>query len=164
MSVTLMLRPSEIIASMAGTPAAVAGILTNRFGRWMRSCRFRAESMVAAVSAANAGDTSRDTNPSVPPLESYTGRRMPHASVTSSMAISQNACSTDMRGQQAPELFVVGVRAGHGLLEDGGIRGHPADPIVDQLLQSALQDGWTAHVVDPGALALGVIKLVQSRH
>ena len=65
-----MLRPSEIICRMAGTPSAVAGILTIRFGRSIRSCRLRADSMVPSVSLASAGDTSRDTKPSAPSLAS----------------------------------------------------------------------------------------------
>src|ERR1044072_3205038 len=35
----LMLRPSAIIASIAGTPSGVAGIFTNRFGSSIRSWR-----------------------------------------------------------------------------------------------------------------------------
>ena len=50
-----MLRPSEIICRMAGTPSAVAGILTIRLGRLIRSCSERAASMVPAVSLARTG-------------------------------------------------------------------------------------------------------------
>ena len=97
MSVTLMLRPSLIIWRMAGTPSAVAGIFTNRLGASIRPCSARAASMLASVSWASAGATSRDTNPSVPPLDSYSGRNTASALVMSSMTSSQYASSTDIR-------------------------------------------------------------------
>ena len=65
-----MLLPSAVIAWIAGTPAAVAGTLTNRFGRAIRSCSARAAVTVAAVSWAISGATSIDANPSPPPLAS----------------------------------------------------------------------------------------------
>ena len=70
MSVTLMLRPSAIIASIAGTPSGVAGIFTMTLGRSRRSWSWRAWATVPSVSAASSGDTSMDTNPSAPPQAS----------------------------------------------------------------------------------------------
>ena len=70
MSVTLMLRPSAIIASMAGTPSGVAGIFTITLGRASRSWSSRAWVIVPSVSAASAGETSMETNPSAPPVAS----------------------------------------------------------------------------------------------
>ena len=55
--VTLTLRPSAIMASIAGRPSVVAGILTSKLGVRMRSCRERAAAMVLAVSANNIGVT-----------------------------------------------------------------------------------------------------------
>jgi hypothetical protein len=63
----LMLRPSAIMASIAGIPSAVAGIFTNKFGSAIRSCNHRAARIVPAVSRASFGSTSTDTKPS-PPL------------------------------------------------------------------------------------------------
>ena len=74
---------------MAGTPSAVAGILTMRLGSPIRSCSERAAAAVPSVSWASDGATSRDTNPSPPPLLSYTGRSTPRASVMSSITMSQ---------------------------------------------------------------------------
>ena len=87
--VTLMLRPSLIIWRMAGIPSSVAGILTSTLGRSMRLCRYRAASMVPAVSWARDGATSTETKPSAPWAESNTGRRMPRAASTSWMTRSQ---------------------------------------------------------------------------
>ncbi len=84
-----MLRPSAIIASMAGTPSAVAGIFTNRLGSSIRVWSWRAAAIVAAVSWASSGATSTDTNPSVPPLASNTGRRTARASMMSVTTSSQ---------------------------------------------------------------------------
>jgi hypothetical protein len=84
-----MLRPSAIIAWMAGTPSAVAGILTNRFGWSMRWCSRRAAAMVASVSWASSGATSTDTKPSPPPLASKVGRSTPSAPAMSSTTRSQ---------------------------------------------------------------------------
>ena len=70
MSVTLMLRPSPISVSMAGTPSLVAGTFTRRLGWAMRSCSWRADCSVAAVSWACAGETSSETKPSSPSLSS----------------------------------------------------------------------------------------------
>ena len=67
---TLMLRPSAIMACIAGTPAGVAGILTSRFGWAIRPCSPRAAATVASVSWAISGATSMDAKPSPPPLSS----------------------------------------------------------------------------------------------
>jgi hypothetical protein len=66
----LMLRPSLTIWRTAGTPAAVAGILTKRFGSSMRSWSSRAAPTELDVSAARSGASSTDTKPSPPPLSS----------------------------------------------------------------------------------------------
>ena len=84
-----MLRPSAIIAWMAGTPSVVAGILTKRLGSSMRAWSWRAAAIVAGVSRASSGATSTDTNPSAPPLASKTGRRTARASVMSVTTSSQ---------------------------------------------------------------------------
>ena len=89
MRVMLMLRPSAIIAWMAGTPSAVAGIFTKRLGSSMRAWSRRAAAIVAGVSRASSGATSTDTKPSVPPLASKTGRRTASASVMSVTTSSQ---------------------------------------------------------------------------
>lgn len=81
-----MLRPSAIIASMAGTPCGVAGIFTNRLGWPILWCSTRAASIVARVSRASSGATSTDTNPSIPSAASNTGRR---TAVMSATTISQ---------------------------------------------------------------------------
>ena len=70
MSVTLMLRPSPIIVSMAGMPSGVAGIFTITVCRSRRSWSSRAWAIVPSVSAASCGDTSMETNPSAPPQAS----------------------------------------------------------------------------------------------
>ena len=61
MSVMLIERPRAIISSMAGSPGSVAGILTNRFGRSIRSWRRWASAIVPSVSKASVGSTSIET-------------------------------------------------------------------------------------------------------
>ena len=56
-----MLSPSAIDCSMAGTPAAVAGIFTIKFGRFTVLHRRRASRIVDGVSLARRGATSIDT-------------------------------------------------------------------------------------------------------
>ncbi len=84
-----MLRPSAVIASIAGMPSGVAGIFTSRLGWVMRSCRSRAAAMVALVSRASSGATSMDTKPSVPPAAANVGRSTARAWATSSTTSSQ---------------------------------------------------------------------------
>ena len=106
--VTLMLRPSAIIASMAGTPALVAGILTSRFGAPMRACRSRAAVMVASVSSARSGATSIETNPSAPSLSSKVGRSRSSASMTSADdEVPVGVLDGVPGGEQVVELLVV---------------------------------------------------------
>ncbi len=60
-SVTLMLIPAAIDALIAGTPAAVPGILIITLGR-STACHSRcAAAIVPSVSFASVGDTSSDT-------------------------------------------------------------------------------------------------------
>ncbi len=56
-----MFRPSPIMARMAGTPSAVAGIFTYRLGSATSSWKWRAAVMVPSVSWASPGATSSDT-------------------------------------------------------------------------------------------------------
>ena len=65
-SVTLMLIPSARHWVIAGSPAGVAGILMNRFGRSTSHHRARASAMVFSVSPASRGSTSSETRPSTP--------------------------------------------------------------------------------------------------
>ena len=51
---------------MAGRPANVAGTLIIRLGRLTAACRRRASAIVASVSCARVGATSRLTKPSCP--------------------------------------------------------------------------------------------------
>ena len=54
-NVTLMLRPSAIIAWMGPMPSAVAGILTIRFGRWICSCRSTCRGLGAGAVVGEPG-------------------------------------------------------------------------------------------------------------
>ncbi len=70
-----MERPSLIIWRMAGTPSAVPGIFTSRFGLAMVSCSRRAAAAVPSVSWAKPGSTSTLTKPSPPSEESWSGAK-----------------------------------------------------------------------------------------
>ena len=100
-SVMLMFRPSAIIASIAGTPSGVPGIFTIRFGRLMRSTHWRTSRIVPSVSCARSGETSTETNPSVPPVWSKTGRSTSHAAVMSSATrVSYASATPDRRARR----------------------------------------------------------------
>ena len=71
---------------MAGTPAAVAGILMNTLGRASSSNSRRVSRMVASVSSAMSGGTSNETRPSTPPVRSHTGSMSAAAARMSSRA------------------------------------------------------------------------------
>ena len=55
--------------------------------------------------------------------------------------------------QDLPELVVVGVAVGDRALEDGRVRGHADDALVDQRTQLSLTDKGAGDVIDPRALA-----------
>ncbi len=79
-SVTLTLIPSDRHCVIAGRPCRVAGILMNRFGRSASHHSARASAMVLpGSSVAILGSASSDTQPSTPPVASYTGRSTSHA-------------------------------------------------------------------------------------
>ena len=86
---TLMFRPSLSICWIGATPAAVAGILTIRLRRAMRSCSSRAADSVPAESLARPGATSTLTKPSWPSLDSYTGSNTSQAPSMSAVTRAQ---------------------------------------------------------------------------
>jgi hypothetical protein len=96
-SVTFTLMPSDRHWVMAGSPSTVAGILMNRFGRSTSHHSARASAMVASVSLASRGSTSRETRPSTPALASYTGRSTPQAQRMSYVVSARAASSTVTR-------------------------------------------------------------------
>ncbi len=69
-NVMLVLMPAARFASIAGTPSFVAGILMSTFLRPTSWNSLAACATVSSVSRARSGDTSRDTNPSAPPVAS----------------------------------------------------------------------------------------------
>ena len=71
---------------MAGTPAAVAGILMKTLGRARASNSRRVSRVVVSVSSAMSGGTSNETRPSTPPLRSQTGSSSAAAARMSSRA------------------------------------------------------------------------------
>ena len=89
MRVTLIEWPSPISWRTAGTPASVPGTLTSRFGLAIRRCSAWAALTVPAVSLASEGATSKETNPSAPPLLARTGPMTSSASVMSRTTSSQ---------------------------------------------------------------------------
>src|SRR5581483_52906 len=62
------------------------------------------------------------------------------------------------------ELVVVGGLAGDGLGEDGRVRRHAADALVDARRERAVLEVRPLEVVQPGALALLLVQLVQLGH
>ena len=86
-SVTFTGTPEAIVSSTAGSPSFVPGILIITFGRPTASNSSRARAIVAFVSRARSGSTSRDTYPSSPFAASYTGRSTSAAARMSSVTI-----------------------------------------------------------------------------
>jgi hypothetical protein len=58
--------PEKTASSIAGRPSLVPGILMNRFGRFARAKSALAAVIVLGVSCASHGETSSDTQPSIP--------------------------------------------------------------------------------------------------
>ena len=67
-------------------------------------------------------------------------------------------------GRQVRELLVVRGALLHRLLEDGGVRGDAPDPALDPAGQLAAGQPAAPEVVEPGALALAVIEVVELGH
>ena len=76
---------------MAGSPALVAGIFTNMFGRSTSHHSARASAIVRSVPCAIRGSTSIDTRPSTPSLASYAGRSTSQAHRTSNVVSARSA-------------------------------------------------------------------------
>jgi hypothetical protein len=59
------------------------------------------------------------------------------------------------RFAQLPDLVVVIVPLGHCLVEDGGVRGHPGNPVfIDQFLKCSIANHSPSDVVQPDALTV----------
>ena len=84
-----MFSPSAMSRSMAGMPAGVAGTLIIRLGRSTLPQRSLAAAIVASVSSARSGATSRLMKPSPPPVLSWTAPR-----VSAALRMSATASST----------------------------------------------------------------------
>src|SRR4029450_7292114 len=67
-------------------------------------------------------------------------------------------------GDERRELLVVGVGALDGLGEDRRVARPPPDPVGHQPAQGAVAEVHAGQVVQPGALAVAVVKLVQLGH
>ena len=68
------------------------------------------------------------------------------------------------RAQQHRKLLVVVGGALDGLLEDRGVRGDAPHALADEALQFPAGKVGTLEVVDPGALSLLVVEVVQTSH
>src|SRR6266511_5144126 len=150
-SVTLMLSPSAIICSIAGTPSCVPGILTIRLGRSTARLRHR----LLGVEGKQRADL--DAYPPVHVVglvvawaQDVTG----HADVVGREALVDRRRAVAGLGQRPDVIVVVGA-AGDGLLEDRRV-GRDADDgvVVDQLLQPTGGDQAPADRVEPDTLAV----------
>ena len=66
--------------------------------------------------------------------------------------------------RQLRELLVVGLLALDRLGEDRGVGSHAPDAVRDHLPEPPVPDPIPPQVVEPGALALRLVQLVQSAH
>src|SRR4029450_10632440 len=165
--VTLTLMPSAIEARMAGTPAAVAGILMKTLGRARASNSRRVSRMVVSVSSAMSGGTSKETRPSTPPVRcrprprhSAAGRALEDApAVAPAGALPhrlqlpgggvdvvegqglEDGLGVAAGGGQGGDVVVVERPLPHGLLEDGRVGGDADDlELVAEAAQLRLLD------------------------
>jgi hypothetical protein len=129
--VTLTLIPSEIAAVIAGSPAGVAGILMNRFGR-------------------STSDLERH-----PPVLAGgpVVHRAEHVAGPADVAGGDSAgrlLHRDAARLEVGDLPVVGIAVLHGLGEDRRVGGDPDDVVVvDERLQVAGAQPVAADVVEP---------------
>ena len=159
-----MLRPSAIIAWIAGTPSAVAGIFTKRLGSSIRSCSRRAATTVASVSRASSGATSTDTKPSVRVRVVDRAQDGEGGGDVGDDQLPVGVLDRAAGRRQRGELLVVVGRALDGPGEDGRVGGDAADPVGDQAGQGAVAQVAAGEVVEPRALALLGVQLVQLAH
>ena len=151
MSVTLMLRPSEIIWRIGAIPAAVAGIFTITFatleplvqvpaaasvpGRVVGESGVDLDADVAVDAAGRLVDRVEDVGGAVDVLEH-------HRPVVVDRRV--------LVGGELAELVVVVGRAADRLLEDRRVRRQPADPAVAQAGELARREVAALQVVEPG--------------
>ena len=126
----LTLMPSASSRRAAAAPSVVPGTLIITFGRSTTAHSRRASAIVSSTLCAEPGETSIETNPSVPLLFSCTGRKMSHAARTSSVSTSSNSSHALSSGERARELRVVRMTLGQRLLEDRRVRRHPGEGIA----------------------------------
>ena len=161
-----MLRPSAIIAWIALTPSAVAGILTIRFGRRICSCRCRAAVLGARTVVGQVG-SDLDAGEAVGAV-TVVVQLGEH--VESAVDVGQHHCPVVVDRSAAPtvaslrELLVVVGRALDGLLEDGRVAGEAADALVDEVAELTGRDVAALQVVEPRALPELVVQVGETIH
>ena len=151
---------------MAGSPSGVAGTLIIRFLR-STSCHSRfASTTVALVSRGEIG-RNLDADKTV-----GAARRIEHRTqhvgrllnVLDRKPFEKLAGRAVVRLQHARDGGVVFVGVGDGLLENRGVRSHPAQAVlIDELFQAAFGDEAARQKIEPHRLAM-VLQRFESIH
>ena len=130
MSVMLMLRPSLIICLMAGTPSAVAGILTMRLGSVdalvERPCRVDG---AGGVGGQGRRDLDRDEAVVAAALVVHRAQHAERVGDVVDHHAPVGVLDASCVAEQLGELLVVVGAAADGLLEDRRVRGHAPDAV-----------------------------------
>ena len=152
----LIERPFAITSSIAAEPRLGRGDLDHQVrlvDRLVQAHRL-AEGRERVVGQSRV-DLERDVAVAAAPSRPTPGGTRSQASRMSCSASAQKDSSASAPVlDQLGELLVVGVAAGHRLLEDRRVRGRADDRVVvDQLLQVPAADRFAREEVDPDALA-----------
>ena len=128
----LMLRPSANMARMAGTPSAVAGIFTYRLGSSTSSWKWRA-AVIVPVGVVRQAGCHLQRHESVDAVRGVVDRSE-HGQRVADVGDDELPVGLfdGVGREQLAELLVVVVPALDGLGEDGGVRRHAPDALVDQ--------------------------------
>ena len=113
-----------------------------------------AASIVVLVSFASSGETSMETQPSMPCVRSNSGRNKSAARRRSSSASSMNSSSPDRPAPRLlPNALVVCRSIADGFVENRGIGGEAGDrQFFDVAAQRAVVENFPRDVVEPEAL------------
>ena len=162
-SVMLMFRPSAIIRSIGPIPSAVAGDLHHQIAAGDPLVEVACRGLGARFVVGEAG-FDLDAHEAVDAVGRVV-HRVEHVAGSVDVLDDEGpvvVLDRTARVDEFAELVVVVARSLDRLLEDGRVRGEPADAAVAQHGEFARGEVPPLEVVEPGALALFVEECLQS--
>ena len=152
-SVTLTGTPAAMLASIAGRPSGVPGILMKRFCRPARACSSAAAATVASVSYAQLG-RHLERHPAVDPVGAlvHPEEQVGGPAQVLDRELEEQRLALDPGRRLLADRVVVEAAADR-LVEDRRVRREPGDRVlVDVALDHAVVEHLAGDVVEPEAL------------